>query len=416
MAEQPVDAWSTNWLAYSRFDGVVVTAGNMRMMPSAVRAAIIRYVQCGGSLLVLGDWKTPETWRRWLDNESDPQTYYVGFGQCLVSSKTNVEQLNAQQAKQITESWSKTRQPWRQVQGVADANRAFPVVENLSVPVRGMFILMLAFAITIGPVNIIFLSRKRKRIWMLWTIPAISALTCLAVFAYSLISEGLTAHVRTEGITILDEASRTATTIGMTAFYSALTPGEGLHFDHETELTPQIQSEYWDWGEGGGGRTIDWTHDQHLASGWIKARVPAHFMLRKGETRRERLAVRSGPDGSLTAVNGLGADIRQLWFADQSGNIHSATSITAGAEAPLSPTPASSRAAGAMNTLRDAYTYAWITKMMSIRTNPAQYLRPGCYIALLEGSPFIENGLKRAKPRKCRSIVFGITKGTTDES
>ena len=167
---------------------------------------------------------------------------------------------------------------------------------------------------------------------MLWTTPAISLITCLAVFAYATFAEGWNRHARTEGLTLLDERSRRATTIGWTAFYSALTPSDGLHFGYESELTPLAQSM-----TTNNARTVDWTHDQHLANGWVIARVPAHFMIRKSETRRERVTVRKGTDTALRIVNGLGADINQLWLADRDGTIYSATNIPAGVEAALTP-------------------------------------------------------------------------------
>ena len=59
-------------------------------------------------------------------------------------------------------------------------------------------------------------------------------------------------------------------------------------------------------GGGGSARTLDWTGGQHLTSGWVSARVPAHFMLRKSEPRRERVEVSRNDEGELVAVNGLG--------------------------------------------------------------------------------------------------------------
>src|SRR5205807_2362189 len=102
-------------------------------------------------------------------------------------------------------------------------------------------------------------------------------------------------------------------------FYSPLTPGDGLHFGPETELTFQGGEDiyYGKRGYGyeeeprGGGKafTLDWSIDQHLARGWVSARLPAHFRLRKSEVQRERVTVHRDKDGNLSAVNGLGAEI-----------------------------------------------------------------------------------------------------------
>lgn len=329
----PVSAWSSSWLGYSRYDSVIVTGDDVRRMPPEVQSALWRYVECGGALLVLGGRELPNSWGlKAATDTTEFVNYHVGFGQCIVTADVNTIHLTPEQWSEIVFSWLKTKIPVRTGRSVEGANSMFPVVERLGVPVRGMYLLMLLFAVTIGPVNLMVLSRKKRGIWMLWTVPAISLMTCLAVFVYATFAEGWERHARIEGLTLLNEKTHRATTIGWAAFYSALTPSDGLHFSYETELTPQIASPPF----GGTPRSVDWTRGQHLASGWMTARVPAHFMLRKSEVRRERVTVRRGKDNRLSVVNGLGADIRQFWLADNDGEIYFGKDIPAGAETELS--------------------------------------------------------------------------------
>ena len=170
--------------------------------------------------------------------------YDVGFGQCIVSS------WDGYKKSEIRASGGGLWQSWLEDHSslaigsisVEKANTIFPVASGLGIPVRGLFFLMLLFAVAIGPLNLIVLSRKKRRIWMLWTTPAISLITCLAVFAYATFAEGWNRHARTDGLTLLDERSQRATTIGWTAFYSGLPPSDGLHFGYESELTPLAES------------------------------------------------------------------------------------------------------------------------------------------------------------------------------
>ena len=329
----PVSAWSVSWLGYSRYDGVIVTGEDVRQMPPDVQSGLWRYVECGGALLVLGGRELPNSWGlKATTDTTEFVNYNVGFGQCAVTAEVDTVHLTPDQWSEIAFAWLKTKIPVRAGRSVEDANTMFPVVEGLGVPVRGMFLLMLLFAVTIGPLNLIVLARKKRRVWLLWTAPAISLLTCLAVFVYATLAEGWDRHARIEGLTLLNEKTHRATTIGWTAFYSALTPSDGLHFSYDTELTPQIAYSR----IGGTPRSVDWTHDQHLVSGWMTARVPAHFMLRKSEVRRERVTVRRGTNNRLSVVNGLGADIRQFWLADRDGAIYAGKDIPAGAETELS--------------------------------------------------------------------------------
>src|SRR5690606_9946427 len=131
------------------------------------------------------------------------------------------------------------------------------------------------------------------------TTPAIAALFSVGVFGYAVVAEGWDAHARTEALTLLDQTSRRATTLGWIAFYSPLTPSGGARFSNATELAPQVSS----WDDEGRAYDLDSTNDQHLAAGWIAARVPAHFQLRKSERRRERLAVSRDGQGRLVVVN-----------------------------------------------------------------------------------------------------------------
>jgi len=417
-AEQPVDQWSSDWLAYTAFDGVIVAGGEMATMPSHVRLALMRYAECGGTLMVVGDWEPPDSWRRAETLPTGAAVYDAVFGLCIVGASGSTGDVSAFMA-----SARKTLEPWRHVADVLAAHKAFPVTESLSVPVRGMMGLMLAFVILIGPVNLLVLRRMRRRVWLFWTAPAFSLLTCGLVFGYSMFSEGIQGRYRTLSLTVLDEGTGRATSIGWTAFYSPLTPGEGFHFSCQTELTPQVAQPYGRYyggrSEPSQARTMDWTEDQHLASGWVSARVPAHFALRKSENRRERLTVRAGADGRLSVVNGLGAPIVKLFLADRDGRLYMAEGIPAGAAAELKASPQPSSEVDVWTgrpSLRDLYGANWVTGIGALRQRPEDYLRPGTYLAVLEGNPFVESALPGARPTKCETVVFGILGERTDGS
>jgi hypothetical protein len=409
-----LNEWSANWLAYSQFDGMIITSEELREMPSGVRSALWSYLECGGSLQVIGSWEVPNEWRSRHDSiigassrKNDLSFYYIGFGTLILTGSVDPQRIEAKQWADIMSHWHSSRA------GKIDLlervtpiqiNQEFPIVDRLAIPVRGFFILMILFVIVIGPLNLIWLARRKKKIWLLWTVPAISLLTTLGVSAFSLFSEGLSATSRTEAITILDEASHRATSIGWTGFYSPVMPGEGLHFNYDTELNPRFYRDFRH--VDGPTRIIDWSNDQHLVSEWISARVPVHFKFRKSEARRERLTVRRGANDAISIVNGLGAGIRQLWLADKTGEIYTATNISAGAESRL--TPINLKAAGAAAKLREVYTGNWLETINDLEANPREALAPGCYLAVLDASPFIEEGLRNVKTRKSKTVVYGI--------
>jgi len=411
-SESPVADWSDNWLGYSGYDGVVVTASELAGMPAPISTALWQYVECGGSLLVVGSHEPPQPWRDRKLEGVPLATYHVGFGQCVLSNTTDLRSLAKGQWEYAASSWEAAQKPWRSAAGI-DVNRSFPVTENVSVPVRGMFLVMLIFVALIGPVNVFVLWRKKKRMWLLWTVPLISFVTCLGVSAFSIASEGWGGRARTAGFTILDETSHRATTIGMTAFYAPLTPGDGLHFSYETEVSTPTPLYDFSYSRGPGFRSIDWSRDQHLETGWVMARRPAHFMIRRSESRRERMVINRAPDGSLSVVNGLGADVRRLWLADKDGRVYEAKDIKAGATAGLTLAVPKKLASGKVQDLRKPYTDDWTSMMKSV-TNPSSLLRPGCYLAVLDSCPFIEEGLRGVKERRAEALVYGIMKASDE--
>jgi hypothetical protein len=407
-ASDSFDQWSKHWLGYSSFDGVALTGAVWDAAPPEVQAAVAQYVECGGTLLILGDAKLPESWQRVRTTTTIFADFHPGFGQCLMT-KAPPDKWDPDEWQLVTKMWDHSLNAWQQIRSPSEANREFPVVEGLGIPVRGLFVAMLVFVVAIGPVNIAWLTRSRRRIWLLWTVPACSLVTCAALVGYMLLTEGWHGHVRAEGITVLDEAGQRAATIGWTGFYCPTSPAGGLHFSADTELTPHLNIRSSSYAVHQP-YAIDWSNGQHLYEGWITAKVPMHFMTRRNEKRIERLTVRKNDDGSLAVVNGLSADIQDLWLADAEGRIHTAGTIHAGAETKLMPTQ--ERAKNQMAALNKGMggLGTWVAWAEDIPKRPENYLRPGCYLAVINDSPFLEQGLRRVQSRNLRSVVFGILK------
>jgi len=411
-ADSKIESWSDNWLAYTPYDGIVVTAEDMQSIPENVKSAILKYIRCGGSLLVLGKWEGVKQWQDTEENSDSLKLYYIDFGVCIISEISNVQSWQEQTWQQLNAiAWQQTGKELLRYRGIAAANDELQVVDTLAIPVRGLFILVFVFAIVIGPVNLLVLHRMKKRIWMLWTVPVIAILTSAAVFSYALYTEGLDSNSRTRSITILNQKSDTATTIGIDAFYCPLTPRGGLHYNNETELTP-LGLETWQRGRA---RTIDWTNDQYLESGWIAGRVPAHFLLRKSRTDARSVNVITNNQNKLFAENYFGTNISSLWYADKDGRIYSAQNIAAGAKAELTLTQNTLPKENKNNTWRNAYSSNWTNAYDGIIEKPQEYLMPGTYIAVLNTSPFVEQSLAKIKKQNLESVVFGITEGPFDE-
>jgi hypothetical protein len=364
-------------------------------------------LHAGGNVVLSGTSDLPALWHPWRKQTLvDGMDYGIGFGRCFTFRSENLTKLDPQSVQILRNAVRDSARYWQSLpEDVVAANSTMAVVENLKIPTRGIVVIMLAFVIVIGPVNIVYLNRRKRRTWMLWTIPAISFVTTLIVFAYSLLSEGITPDTRIGGLTLLDQVSHHAATIGGTAFYCPLTPSGGLNFDYGTEATPLIEPDY----GSGTSREVDWTQSQHFTRGWVVARVPAYFHLRESETRRERIQV-VHENGTWQIVNGLGAPIKSLWVADAEMNIFEAHNVAAGQKAGMNPsklTPQSGKS-GPVGLWHDI---GFAAQSDSLGNHAGQYLVANTYVAVLDGNPFIENALGDAsspKRTKSSSVVFGI--------
>jgi hypothetical protein len=406
-SETPVSEWSEYWLSFSPYDGIFLPASDLSAISPATLNALWRYAEAGGSLIFFGNVEVPEPWRGVPKTSlADGESFKVGFGSCFVL-KNNAAKLQPLTLKAVLDDANNTARFWQSLPDENGASASFPVIENTKIPIRSTVFIMLLFVILIGPVNLIVLSRMNRRTWLLWTVPAISFVTCVIVFAYSLVREGVTPDMRLDGMTLLDEANRRATTIGITAFYCPLTPSQGLFFSSETEATPLLEQSWNYFRRGGTAHEVDWTQSQHLSRGWISARVPAYFLLRKSETRRERLQFESA-NGQLSVVNGLGAPIHSVWFANSAGQIFTATNIAAGQRAALVSSTNSIHTdhLGPQSLFEKA---GYITRP-DFAGDAANYLLPNTYIAELNGNPFLENGLgaKSSARTKTHAVVYGL--------
>ena len=403
-SEIPVDQWSPNWLGYSCFDTVVCSQREVEDMPAAVRLALRRFVECGGTLVVHGHDLPAALSEHAFDDGHGGR--YAGMGRVVLSGADDWDAAFAKlvESRHVHQAEERPR------------NLLGLLMAEATVPVRGLFLLVLLFGVAIGPVNLWLLSRYRRRIWLWWNVPAISLLTCLTVFGYSVASEGWTGRGRTASFTLLDERARRATTIGYVSHYSPLAPG-GLRFGAETDvalLDTHAGYRYRRYGydePSADLRFVDWTHEQHLASGWMKARVPAYFQIRKNEDRRERLAVEPQPDGSVKVVNALGAGIERLYVADASGRVLEGRNIPAGAERTLSVMAGGVAGEENPDRMRSIFTQSdWLRRFHGIQhaADPAALLAPGCYIAYLERSPFVESPMAGVEPEHTVAIVYGV--------
>ncbi len=412
-----LSAWSENWLAYSGYDGIVTTVGELEQAPRAVLEALWHYVETGGVLVSLGSAPADSPWLSQRRRRAQASAFeqgvdvdYVGFGVVLSAEAATVAAASPGQVDRLEAAWHRSREPWARARDPVSMHRQFPVAAKIEVPVRSLFVVVLLFTILIGPVNLIWLSRRNRRMWLLWTVPGLSLLACLAVMGWVLAKEGVVRFQRSEVVTVLDERLHRATSYGWAGYYATLTPGDGLRFGLETEVSPVLA---WTGDKPQDiSRSIAWGETQHLDKGWLRARLPSYFIVRKSEQRRERLSLRWSADGGLEVVNGLGVSLKALWVAGPSGRLYRADQpLAAGASVALEL--AEDTAKGGADALRRIYQGDLPGRSLQLEQEPAEFLRPGTYLAITDDTPFLEDGLDRVDRNRRSTVIYGISPDPT---
>ncbi|MGL6194621.1 MAG: hypothetical protein ACRC2T_07325 [Thermoguttaceae bacterium] len=440
-ADADPDQWSDNWLALTRFDAIVMTDAEISSMPLPAFTALKRFVECGGILCVIGNsWQTPKEWTELSSIEGQGKIFYALFGTVYVLDHSAESLKNsADDVKSIIEllrnqtvgssgSWVTAMQPGNMMHNMhmgrgmygggsstggffSDSRRmveALPATKSVAVPVRLIAVLIIVFAVVIGPVNLFVLSMKNRRIWLLWTVPVISIITSGLVLGTTIMQEGFVKTESSTSVTVLDQRSGEAITYGTVGFYSTLTPSNGLSFSSGTDaiyIGDKVSQKFSIVTQPGG--------EQQLTSGWISPRVPSYFGFRKAESRKERLEF-NWSEQKPTVSNHLGVNIDTLTVCSPDGTLYTVKSIAAGDRKELEET----KIGATKNTVQfDELLMVpfsrfdtWASASTSFDSGVIRNLIPGSYIAKFakEPSPFVDRSLPKAKPYLNETTVLGF--------
>ncbi len=409
-AESEIAAWSPNWLAYSCFAAVVLSADDWRGAPAPVRAALLRYVSCGGVVLCLGEIDAPPHWALEQNDLAGGRSWAIGAGHLLALNQPP-QDWDTDSRKRVAAHARAAAERWHTDFDVGAAHRLYPVVEDLSMPVAGFFYLLLGFALLAGPGLLIGLARIKKKIWLLWAVPALSTVAGGIILVYALLADGITPSRRADTLVFLDQTRHEGTVLGLTGYYAPLTPSGGLRFSANTALAAfeSHRHHYRRHGQNRPNWRIDFTRGQHMMAGLVQARVPQVLQVRKPFTARERLDLQAGPDHALTVLNGLGADIHRLRVHAANGDWFESGPLRAGERTTL--TRSAERGAEARPSVATAVANAtaakgWAQALQAMHPDSLE-LAPGTYAAELSHCPFLERGIEGRLHNKERSLVIG---------
>jgi hypothetical protein len=310
-ADLPADA-----RAYTGLTLIYLRQDEWAALPAGVKEAIRDWVALGGRLWLLGP------------PASDTR---LGFG--LVSTWPLSGDPRPQAlgiARQVLEAAAGDFN-----QGRYEAYEPWTLPAELGQPEthRGLlFTFLLVVTLVIGPLNLFWFARGRRRHRVYWTTPLLSAAAALALSVFILVQDGTGgAGVRWTAVAIRPDEHR-ATVIQEQAARTGLLLGSLFRNPDPLRLVPLPVEPIWARAMGSSSRP-EIAGDAY--SGWFRSRkLEAHY-LETAHPTRGRVEVTVGtPPHALSSIEGV---LQDLYVVDQDGAVWHAAGVQAGQRVALSP-------------------------------------------------------------------------------
>jgi hypothetical protein len=277
---------------------------------------------------------------------------------------------------------------------------ADPIIPGLeALPLRTFALLLLVFAILIGPINFLFIRSRRRPVLLLVTIPALSAAATVLLLAYGIFFQGLDVKTASISITLLDERAHRSSSLEVRQLFAGLAPDEGLAPGAGTMVCAMTRRDLerarlqLELGDG-----------LLLKGDYLPSRVAIEQTLGCERAERARLGVTLVGE-RLRVDNNLGADLAEFAVRAPDGRLYASNEgLRAGESVELAPAASTLNAEPLIESLS--------TRAMPLSSAtpeaPGELLPAGCYLAALHTSPFRDDCGIETVELAGNHVLFGV--------
>ena len=314
-AGMPLAEWPENWLAYTRFDALMMTEEDFNALPGAVARAVDRYVSGGGVLAIAGRAGEIET---------------RGLGSVCRLASAVAEEWGAEEVRAVLLEADARARLWSAPNWSDGLKKALSISGATLLVV---YIVLLVVTLVMGPVMLWVLARREKRIHLYWLAPTAAGLTSVGVLAAAFYIDGVTPFVRTNATMVIDAKNGTAVTWSQVAIKAPMAVRGGLVFAADTEVTP-LESRR---GRNSKKR-VEWADAQRFSPAWLPPRIPVSFLLRTvGPAPEMTLEIVSESDAGLVVANRSHLPLARVYARGAGATHYLCEGIPAGGTATLAP-------------------------------------------------------------------------------
>lgn len=359
--------------AYVGYDALIVPdAQTLESLDEGQRRAIEAYAATGGHLIVKGPLRATSIFPLMKDATLPEQDY--GFGRLFILQGPPPSEGTLLRRNIVISPEGAVPEYERRYDRYGGGTRFEPLLPQATAPLGRFLLIITAFTLIIGPGSI-YVARRRGPAALLVTIPGTALVTCVAIIAYSLISDGFTVHGSTYGFTLLDSKQHRAITTGVTAYYANLAPGSATFSPFAVPVAPFSDRREHTVAD------MKWKDGLTMGSDFVPSRVYREWGYLSVEPTRARLVVKA-KNKEWVVQNALGGELASV-VVNIDGNLWSAMKVRDGGEVELH---------------RGNSTHGWTGHAAANRFDrqlPSRVvddLRPGEFVAQLEGQGFVPGG------------------------
>ncbi len=264
------------------------------------------------------------------------------------------------------------------------------------VPFRALTLLLVLFAILVGPVNLILVRRSKRPALLLLTIPAIAILFSVGLVGYGILAQGLQIRATSMTVGVLDQRVHQGSSEERREVFAGLATGSGLE-PGAGSVVLRDQGGAFDYRNRREYRA-DYGESLALSGAWLPVRTTTRFRVTTDRASRGRVEVQHDASG-WKIVNGLDVTVTRLLLRDADGEIHAF-------EGPI--VPGRTAPAAAIGPTADEIKEFQDHRVLATSVREGGFLPLGTWIARVESSPLVDPLGLDYEAAHGRHILLGV--------
>ena len=349
---------SEDWRAYSGFDAIICTDDDWRVMSAGVQNALLEWNRLGGKILIY-KLNAASNFKSLNIDESEANINKTridrSFGKVTIMPLANIKSLDAKQATKIINdpksrsakilSINENYESNSTGSGISSDWSLQKALGKLSFSPAYLILILIAFGILVGPVNLFVFAKAGQRHRLFITTPIIALGASLLLVLLIIIKDGFGGHgqrvqlieVRADGgenkaYVWQEQVARTGVILGGSFETSSPT------YMSPVPIAPSRFSRVTRENAGGSSNYVAKDGETGLTGSgdWFQSRSVHGHYLESVISTRGRITLKSN-QGAPVISSSFDYEIQSLIYIDNSGQAWGASNIEAGESKKLTP-------------------------------------------------------------------------------